>query len=73
MVKRGPQLVQLMNGYPNRRSPGSRSSLRQSGHRLSPHYKDHFEKWAQVDYFPFPFSDERIEECKESELRIVPG
>ena len=30
MVKRGPQLVQLMNGYPNRRSAGSQSSRRQS-------------------------------------------
>src|SRR6266700_4223711 len=30
MVNRGPQLVQLMNGYPNRRSAGSESSRRQS-------------------------------------------
>src|SRR6266487_1212985 len=30
MVNRGPQLVQLMNGYPNRRSAGSASSARQS-------------------------------------------
>ena len=30
MVNRGPQLVQLMNGYPNRRSAGSASSRRQS-------------------------------------------
>jgi len=32
MVNRGPQLVQLMNGYPYRRSPGSLSSRRQSAH-----------------------------------------
>ncbi len=30
MVKRGPQLVQLIKGYRNRLSPGSSSSLRQS-------------------------------------------
>src|SRR5271165_3998106 len=30
MVNLGPQLVQLMNGYPNRRSAGSASSRRQS-------------------------------------------
>ena len=30
MVNLGPQLVQLMNGYPNRRSAGSMSSRRQS-------------------------------------------
>ena len=30
MVNLGPQLVQLMNGYPNRRSAGSVSSRRQS-------------------------------------------
>src|ERR1017187_7039020 len=30
IVNRGPQFVQLMNGYPNRRSPGSASSARQS-------------------------------------------
>src|ERR1700731_5356043 len=32
MVNLGPQLVQLMNGYPNRRSAGSDSSRRQSAH-----------------------------------------
>ncbi len=32
MVNRGPQLVQLMNGYPKRRSAGSVSSRRQSAH-----------------------------------------
>src|ERR1700722_3615056 len=32
MVNLGPQLVQLMNGYPNRRSAGSASSRRQSAH-----------------------------------------
>src|SRR5579859_5344252 len=32
MVNRGPQLVQLMNGYRNRLSPGSRHSARQSAH-----------------------------------------
>ena len=30
MVNRGPQLVQLMNGYLNRGSAGSASSRRQS-------------------------------------------
>ena len=32
MVNRGPQLVQLMNGYRNLRSAGSDSSRRQSAH-----------------------------------------
>src|SRR5579862_2961626 len=32
MVNLGPQLVQLMNGYPYRRSAGSASSRRQSAH-----------------------------------------
>jgi len=33
MVKRGPQLVQLMNGYPARRSAGFSNSCRQSSQR----------------------------------------
>ncbi len=44
----------------------------QSGHRLSSHYRDHFEKWCRVEYFPLPYSEEKIEESKESKLRIVP-
>ncbi len=44
----------------------------QSGHRLSKHYKDHFPVWNRVEYFPFPFSIEKIEENKESTLRLVP-
>jgi penicillin amidase len=45
----------------------------QSGHRMSPHYKDHFQKWLQVDHFSLPFSDEKIEEHAESRLFLVPA
>jgi len=44
----------------------------QSGHRLSPHYKDHFEKWLNVDYYPLPFTEEKIEQFKEGTVRFVP-
>lgn len=44
----------------------------QSGHRLSPHYKDHFEKWLAVEHFPLPFSREKIDEQAESKLLMVP-
>lgn len=45
----------------------------QSGHRLSPHYKDHFQKWLNVDYFPLPYTRKAVEKEKESELLLLPG
>lgn len=44
----------------------------QSGHRLSPHYKDHFDRWLKTEYFTLPFSDAKIEQHKEGRLRLVP-
>lgn len=44
----------------------------QSGHRLSRHYKDHFPLWYRTEYFPFPFSREKIEEHAESTLMLLP-
>jgi acyl-homoserine lactone acylase PvdQ len=44
----------------------------QSGHRLSPHYKDHFDRWLKTEYFTLPFSEAKIEEHKEGRLRLVP-
>jgi penicillin amidase len=44
----------------------------QSGHRLSPHYKDHFSKWLAVDYFPLPYSDRKVYEQAEGILIIKP-
>ena len=45
----------------------------QSGHRLSRHYKDHFPRWYEVRYFPFPFSREKVLENRESTLVLEPG
>ena len=44
----------------------------QSGHRLSPHYKDHFERWCRVEYFPLPYSREKILEEADGILNLVP-
>lgn len=44
----------------------------QSGHRMSPHYRDHFEKWLAVEHFPLPFSEGRVGELAASRLRLVP-
>ena len=44
----------------------------QSGHRMSPHYKDHFPVWLKVGYFPLPYSREKVEGSATSRLRISP-
>lgn len=44
----------------------------QSGHRLSPHYKDHFPVWLEVDYFPLPYSREKVLEHAASTLTLRP-
>ena len=44
----------------------------QSGHRLSPHYKDHFERWCKVEYFPLPYSKKEILEHADGILNLVP-
>lgn len=44
----------------------------QSGHRLSPHYKDHFDHWLNVRYLPLPYSREKVAEQAASTLTLVP-
>ncbi len=44
----------------------------QSGHRLSPHYKDHFPVWCDVDYFPLPYSREKVMEQAAGTLLLTP-
>lgn len=44
----------------------------QSGHRLSPHYKDHFPRWNRVEYFPLPYSREKVAEEAAGTLFLSP-
>jgi penicillin amidase len=44
----------------------------QSGHRLSPHYKDHFPVWCKVEYLPLPYSRQKVMEQAASTLRLRP-
>lgn len=44
----------------------------QSGHRLSPHYKDHFGRWQKVEYFPLPYSRAKVEEFSGERLVLAP-
>ena len=44
----------------------------QSGHRLSPHYKDHFPLWCKMDYLPLPYSREKVLEQAASTLLLRP-
>lgn len=44
----------------------------QSGHRLSPHYKDHFPRWLAVEYLPLPYSPGKVDELTESTLTLRP-
>jgi penicillin amidase len=44
----------------------------QSGHRLSPHYKDHFERWTKVEYLPLPYSRKKILEQADGIMNLVP-
>ena len=44
----------------------------QSGHRLSPHYKDHFPTWCECGYLPLPYSRERVLEQAASTLLLTP-
>jgi penicillin amidase len=44
----------------------------QSGHRLSPHYKDHFPVWCRVDYLPLPYTRAKVLEQAASTLMLVP-
>lgn len=44
----------------------------QSGHRLSPHYKDHFSTWCECGYLPLPYSREKVMEQAASTLLLAP-
>ena len=44
----------------------------QSGHRLSPHYKDHFPVWCKVEYLPLPYSRAKVMEQAASTLILAP-
>lgn len=44
----------------------------QSGHRLSPHYKDHFPHWLKVEYLPMPYSREAVLREAAGTIRLLP-
>ena len=45
----------------------------QSGHLLSPHYKDQFTAWYDGATFSFPFSDDAVKNAKKHELTLNPA
>jgi len=45
----------------------------QSGHLLSPNYKDQFKAWYEGVTFNFPFSDEAVQNARKHELTLNPG
>jgi penicillin amidase len=44
----------------------------QSGHLLSPHYKDQFAAWYGGTTFPFPFTDAAVNAAAEHRLQLLP-
>ena len=44
----------------------------QSGHRLSPHYRDHFPVWLKVGYLPLPYSRPAVLENATGALALHP-
>jgi penicillin amidase len=48
-------------------------STGQSGHVLSPHYRDMSERWARVEYLPMVTDRAAIEKAAYSTLTLVPG
>ena len=44
----------------------------QSGHLLSPNYKDQFTAWYDGTTFSFPFSDDAVKNAKKHELTLNP-
>ncbi|MBI4462483.1 MAG: penicillin acylase family protein [Acidobacteria bacterium] len=44
----------------------------QSGHPLSPHYRDQFRAWDAVESFPFPFSDAAVAAAARYRLHLLP-
>ena len=47
-------------------------TLGQSGHFLSPHYKDHFPAWLEVRGLPSPFTPSAVEKDAQQTLTLVP-
>jgi penicillin amidase len=45
----------------------------QSGHLLSPHYKDQFAAWYGGTTFQFPFSDTAVSAAAEHHLTLQPS
>ncbi|HEX7960318.1 MAG TPA: penicillin acylase family protein [Terriglobales bacterium] len=45
----------------------------QSGHLLSPHYKDQFKAWYEGSTFNLPFSGSAVQSAKQHELTLTPG
>ncbi len=48
-------------------------STGQSGHVLSPHYRDMAERWARVEYLPMVTDRAAIEKAAYATLTLVPG
>ncbi len=48
-------------------------STGQSGHALSPHYRDMAQAWARVEYLPMITSPQAIEKAAYANLRIEPA
>jgi penicillin G amidase len=44
----------------------------QSGHLLSPHYKDQFAAWYEGSTYPLPFTEAAVNENAEHRLRLQP-
>ena len=44
----------------------------QSGDPASPHYRDHFEPWADGQYFPVYFTRTKVETVTETKTTLVP-
>lgn len=47
-------------------------TLGQSGHRLSPHYRDQYPAWHAGRSFPFPFSDTAVQQATRYRLQLLP-
>ena len=45
----------------------------ESGHLLSPHYKDQFKAWYEGSTFDLAFSDGAVQSAKQHELTLAPG
>lgn len=44
----------------------------QSGHLLSPYYRDQFAAWDSIQSFPFSFSDSAVQQAARHRLQLLP-